>query len=136
MLCSAPFVLQDDSLSDHLARMLTDVRLMKGVGRVDTRRGEVSEVLHRYEIEVVVEVASVITSRHRQEFRNHAQSIERFTKCMLGLEWDPFSPTDRDDLAKHRRTSRRDRRPPLTSSSICAPDVPMRDPSRSRLGNV
>jgi uncharacterized protein (DUF427 family) len=83
-------VLYDDSLADNRARMFTDVRLMKGMGHVDTRRGEVSKVLDRNQIEVVVEVASVITPRHRQQLGYRAQSIQRVTKCIFGPGCDSF----------------------------------------------
>jgi hypothetical protein len=104
-LTETPFVLHDDTLSDDLAGVITDVRLVQRMSHVAASSGEVGEVLHRHEVEVVVEVASVVTARHRKQLGNGPQSIEGVTKCLLRLGCDTLSPSGRNDLAKHLRTS-------------------------------
>jgi len=59
-------MLYDDSLSDHQACMISDIGLMQWVGNVSASGSEVSEIRYHHKVEVVVEVARVITKRHGQ----------------------------------------------------------------------
>jgi uncharacterized Zn-binding protein involved in type VI secretion len=76
-------MLHDDSLSDDLACVITDVGLVKRVGDVTTGGGEVCEVSNHHEVEVVIEVAGVIAARHGEQLRYGTHSIESVTKGLL-----------------------------------------------------
>jgi len=78
-----PVMLHDDSLSDDLACVITDIGLMKGVGDVTTGRGEVCEVSNHHEVEVVIEVPRVIAARHGEHRRYGTHPIESLTKRLL-----------------------------------------------------
>ena len=57
-------MLHDDSLSDHQACMISDIGLVQRVGDIAASGSEVSEIRYHHKVEVVVEVARVITTRH------------------------------------------------------------------------
>ena len=69
-------MLDDDSLSDDLARMITNVGLVQRVLNVHTGRGEVGEVHHCHEVEVAFKVAGIVPARQREQLRDFAQSSE------------------------------------------------------------
>jgi hypothetical protein len=59
-------VLHDGTLSDDPAGVITDVRLVQRVGNVATGGGEVGKIHHCDEVEVVVEVTGIISTRQRE----------------------------------------------------------------------
>lgn len=69
-------MLHDDSLSDDLAGVITDICLVQRVLNVDTGRGEVSEVHYCHEVEVAIKVAGIVPARQREQLRDLAQCIE------------------------------------------------------------
>ena|SRR5450631_4115003 len=97
-------MLHDDPLSDHQACMVSDISLVQRVGDVATSGSEVSEIRYHHKIEVVVEVARVITTRHGKQLRNFTQVIESIPKSLLCLRRDPFGPLIDDHLTEHELT--------------------------------
>jgi hypothetical protein len=60
-------VLDDYPVADDFARMVTDAGLVQRVLDVDTGGGEVGEVHHGREVEVALEVVSVVTPGEREQ---------------------------------------------------------------------
>ena len=66
----APVVLDDHSIADDFACVVTDVGLVERVPDVDARRGEVSEVHYGHEVEVALEMAGIVPPCQREQFRD------------------------------------------------------------------
>jgi hypothetical protein len=97
-------MLHDDPLSNHQACMISDIGLVQRVGDVATSGSEVSEVSYHHKVEIVGEVARVVTTRHGKQLRYFAQVLESIAKSLPCLRRDPFGPLIDDHLTEHEFT--------------------------------
>lgn len=100
-------MLDDDSLSDDLGCVITDVGLVQRVFNIDAGRGEVSEIHDCHEVEVAIEMAGVVSRGESEQLRDLAQGVKRIAIPLFRLWGDSLSPSDRDDLTEHGTPFRR-----------------------------
>ena len=74
-------MLYDDAIAHDLARVLAHVDLMERMLDVGPGGCEVSEVHHRYEVEVPLEMAGVVAPSQPKQLRYTAERIERLRYC-------------------------------------------------------